>query len=46
MYNKAKLEVIELLEMPSDFIVKKEGCLPSTVFPSDHMRIEAKFFIK
>ena len=46
LYEKSHLEVLELLEMPSDDEIKAEGGLPSTKFPSDHMRIEAKFLIK
>ena len=46
IYNKTHLEVLELLEMPSDELIMCEGALPSTLFPSDHMRIEAKFYIK
>ena len=46
LYNKTHLEVLELLDMPSDELIKREVALPSTLFPSDHMRIEAKFYIK
>ena len=46
MYNREKLEVVEFLEMPAEEMVKREGALPSTLFASDHMRIEAKLFIK
>ena len=46
LYNKSKLEVIEFLEMPDESLITQEGALPSTLFPSDHLRIEAKFFIK
>ena len=46
LYNKSKLEVIEFLEMPDESLIPQEGALPSTLFPSDHLRIEAKFFIK
>lgn len=46
LYNKAKLEVLEFLELPADELIMKETALPSTLFPSDHLRIEAKFYIK
>ena len=46
LYNKTGLEVVEFLEMPDDETIKSEEALPSTLFPSDHIRIEAKFFIK
>ena len=46
LYNKQKLEVLEFLEMPPEELITKETALPSTLFPSDHMRIEAKFYIK
>ena len=44
-YSKDKLEVTHLLGMPDDRIVAKERGLPSTAFPSDHLRIEAVFKI-
>ena len=46
LYNSSALEVLELLEMPPDEAITKEVALPSTIFPSDHLRIEAKFYIK
>ena len=45
-YNKDKLEVMSLLETPELSDVEREGTLPSTLYPSDHVRIEAVFFIK
>ena len=45
LYEKNKLEVLELLELPSDEVIKSENGLPSTQFPSDHLRIEARFLI-
>ena len=46
LYDRHKLEVLELLELPTDEVIKAEGGLPSTMFPSDHIRIETKFLIK
>ena len=40
------LKVISLLEMPSLEDLTKETALPSSVFPSDHLRIEAIFECK
>jgi len=45
LYSRQTLEVLELLEMPSDAEITQEEALPSTLFPSDHMRIEAKFLL-
>ena len=46
LFDKNRLQVLELLEMPTDEDIKCETALPSTKFPSDHLRIEAKFLIK
>ena len=46
LYNKKLIEVIGFLEMPSVELIEKEVALPSTLFPSDHMRIEAKLYMK
>jgi hypothetical protein len=44
MHN-SRLKVLEVLEMPSDTDIMAEEALPSKLFPSDHLRIEAKFYI-
>jgi mRNA deadenylase 3'-5' endonuclease subunit Ccr4 len=43
LYNRGAVEVLELLETPDDETLSKEEALPSAVFPSDHLRIQAKF---
>ena len=40
-----KLEVVSLLELPRDEELMEEQALPSKKFPSDHLRIEAKFYL-
>ena len=45
MHN-SNLKVLELLEMPRDSDIMVEEALPSKIFPSDHLRIEAKFYIE
>lgn len=38
-----KFSVVELLELPADeTFTQDEGCCPNRMFPSDHLRIEAK----
>ena len=43
--HNSKLKVLELLEVPKKDHLKAEKTLPNSVFPSDHLRIEAKFLI-
>jgi len=45
MHN-GSLKLLELLEMPKDSDITAEEALPSKLFPSDHLRIEAKFLIE
>lgn len=45
-YNNNRLRVVSLLEMPDESQVSREGAIPSTVFSSDHLRIEAVFTLK
>lgn len=45
-YNKDKFEVLELLEVPSRSDLAREKAIPSTIFPSDHLRIESVFLLK
>ena len=45
-YNCNALEVGELLETPQSTQISQDGSIPSTMFPSDHVRIEAIFFLK
>ena len=42
-YNKDLLDVVSLLDIPDEHDVTREKGLPSTLFPSDHVRIEAVF---
>ena len=44
MHNN-KLRVIDLLELPKIDDIVLEQALPSSRFPSDHIRIEAKLLI-
>ncbi len=42
-----KFQVLELLELPTDeTLTQDEGFCPNRIFPSDHLRIEAKLLIK
>ena len=45
-YNTDQLKVTHLLETPDESQVLREKALPSTMFPSDHVRIEAIFLLK
>ena len=42
-YNPDCLNLVSVLQMPDEDILKAQNCLPSKLFPSDHMRIEAIF---
>jgi len=44
-YNADHVKLLKLLEMPSHDDVKKQEAIPSNLFPSDHLRMEAKFAI-
>jgi mRNA deadenylase 3'-5' endonuclease subunit Ccr4 len=44
LHNECLLP-LEMLEIPEEMKLKKEVALPSTLFPSDHVRIEATFVI-
>ena len=45
-FSKDCLEVKQLLEIPEANQLIREKALPSTIFPSDHVRIEATFLLK
>ena len=45
-YSADQLEVTQLLEIPKSDTLKREKAIPSTMFPSDHFRIEAIFNYK
>lgn len=45
LYNADRLEVTHLLETPDVMQAMKEKGLPSLLFPSDHVRIEAIFVL-
>jgi mRNA deadenylase 3'-5' endonuclease subunit Ccr4 len=36
-------KLVELLKIPNENLMKKEGFLPSAYFPSDHIKLYAKF---
>ena len=42
-YNKESLKLLELLEVPED--LDEDEAMPNLEYPSDHFRIEAKFYI-
>lgn len=42
-YSPGSMIVSKLLEMPDDEQITREGGLPSSLFPSDHIRIQAEF---
>ena len=42
-FNKDRLEVTHLLETPDVASVARDRGLPSILYPSDHIRIEAIF---
>ena len=42
-FNTDRLTVTHLLDIPDEREVKRETAIPSTLFPSDHLRIEAVF---
>ena len=43
LFNKDSLRLLEVLEVPDD-LGEDEG-MPNLEYPSDHFRIEAKFYI-
>ena len=45
-YNDDMLEVVELLDIPNEEMIRREKAIPSTMFPSDHFRIEAVFEVR
>lgn len=45
LYSKDNVQVKSLLEMPSESELTAETALPSSVFPSDHLRIQAKLVL-
>ena len=42
IHNK-QLRLLSILDIPDESEVKKEVALPSKLFPSDHVRLEARF---
>lgn len=46
LYNSDRLEATLLLEIPEINDVRREIGLPSTLYPSDHIRIEAILILK
>ena len=44
-YNEEGLTLLQLLETPAESELSEYGELPSVKFPSDHIRIEAKFLL-
>lgn len=42
-YTPESLEVTRLLDVPNEEDLKREGDLPSKMFPSDHIRICSEF---
>lgn len=40
-----QLELVELLDVPTEDVLALETALPSSFFPSDHIRMEAVFKI-
>ena len=43
LYNPAALKLVSVLQMPGPEVLKYQHFLPSKLFPSDHLRIEAIF---
>ena len=43
LYNPSALTLISVLKMPEPDLLKAQNFLPSKLFPSDHLRIEAIF---
>ena len=46
LYNEQAMEVMSLLEIPKASRLGKERAIPSLLYPSDHLRIEAIFTLK
>ena len=45
-YNTNQMKVVELLEVPQMLQIVREKAIPSTLFSSDHVRIETIFVLK
>ena len=45
LYNENAMTLLELLEVPSEADLSEGGAIPNLLFPSDHVRIEAKFLL-
>ena len=45
IYRQSAITLLELLEIPKEEDLKAGGAIPSVKFPSDHLRIEAKFML-
>lgn len=45
LYTPKTMRVLRLLDLPNHDEVTQEKDLPSTLFPSDHLRISAEFEI-
>lgn len=43
LYNPGALKLVSILAMPDEAIMRAQNFLPSRLFPSDHLRIEAIF---
>ena len=46
IYNSQAMEVTSLLEIPTQESIKRDRAIPSVLYPSDHLRIEAVFTLK
>ena len=44
-YNEDVLTLLQLLEIPKESQLSKNKAIPSLMFPSDHVRIEAEFLL-
>ena len=45
-YSHNSLGLAGVLQLPEEHVIRQDCCLPSKRFPSDHLRLEAKFFFK
>jgi mRNA deadenylase 3'-5' endonuclease subunit Ccr4 len=43
--SSVQLELLELLDVPTKEVLAKEVAIPSSLFPSDHIRMEALFYV-
>jgi len=45
IYYNEKVELVSLLDTPTEEDIARDGDLPNKRFPSDHIRLQTKFLV-